>query len=529
MTTNPYQVWGASIPPMLGRASLVRRIEDHWLTVEIPRHVSVVGPAHYGKSVLLRHLADNHQTESACYLTTAYIDLRDGPPESDGAFMARLAGAVKDALRPIHSQAAEWFEFEDVTVHECLDYVFKTLEDERKRLLVVFDGFDYALARAELTPNLWSLLRSMAERTSLIFLTGSRRPLRELCSTGESRASPLWNIFHYEPVRVHALDESDWDEFLQPLRDTGCELDESARKEIRNWTGGVPVLVCALLGLLWQERGGTRLSKPTIDQVAETLLEDPSELLGPLWDDCDHALRTDLDALSKEPLTDVPRARRDAVVDRGFGRESRNSIRGSCRLMQRYAQVQAPAIADLTRLLGTAAGFRTHVRSLLEMRLEQVPEGAVDETLRDLVNMAISVIARNPGYPLVWVRGIAERALDVVWEAELPPDRTLPAAWTSEWDLKDVNFPDDQGKVPSSRGQQCNVLRLATGTERTTRSTRYITKTTFLLIDHLQSVGNFGQHRTEGQEVTIGFAAAVILSAISLLECLAHDLAARSS
>lgn len=48
MTANPYKVWGPSTSPMMGRASLVRRIEDNWLNMEIPRHVSVVGPAYYG-------------------------------------------------------------------------------------------------------------------------------------------------------------------------------------------------------------------------------------------------------------------------------------------------------------------------------------------------------------------------------------------------------------------------------------------------------------------------------------------------
>ncbi len=241
MTANPYQVWGASTPPMLGRTSLVRQVEDHWLRVEIPRHVSVVGPAYYGKSVLLRHLADVHRNGSVCYVTTAYIDLRVGTPESDGAFMERLADSVKEALRPIHP-AAEWLDIEDVSVHERLDVVFKGLEDDGKRLLVVLDGFDDALAQTELTPKLWSQLRSMAERPSLRLLTGSRRPLRELCRTGETRASPLWNIFYHEPVRVHALDAADWPAFLQPLRDAGCEFEEPARKEIANWTGGVPVL-----------------------------------------------------------------------------------------------------------------------------------------------------------------------------------------------------------------------------------------------------------------------------------------------
>ena len=89
MTENPYQVLGATVPSMLGRAALVERIEGHLLKPS-PDHVSVVGPAHYGKSVLLRHLADAHREGSSKYLTTVHIDLRRDTPATDGAFNGLL-------------------------------------------------------------------------------------------------------------------------------------------------------------------------------------------------------------------------------------------------------------------------------------------------------------------------------------------------------------------------------------------------------------------------------------------------------
>ena len=100
--------------------------------------------------------------------------------------------------------------------------------------------------------------------------------------------------------------------------------------------------------------------------------------------------------------------------------------------------------------------------------------------------------------------------------------------WRNEWQRADLHYADDDGRLPRSPGAQCNILRLATGTERTSRQCRFITKTTYLLLDHLQSVGNFGQHRSDSPEVevTVGFAASVVFAAISLVECLAHDLAA---
>lgn len=510
---------------MLGRAALLGRIDNH-LRKPSPDHVSVVGPAHYGKSVLLRHVAASYRTGSSQYVAASYIDLRHPVPASDREFMRRFAMEIKIVLQPVRSPLADWIE-EDAG-HEELGAVFDELQNEGGRLLAVLDGFDYALAGTGLTRNLWDQLRALAQRSSLRLVTGSRRPLRELCRTEESRTSDFWEIFYDTPVRVGALDAGDLEAFLQPLRDTGSEFDEAARKEVANWTGGVPLLVGALLQKLWEVRRGKRCSKPEIDEAAAAVLDGRRELFDALWENCDVELRSDLGTISRGDvsLTELGVRRRQTLVERGFGTESRNRLRGSCRLMQRHAQDQAPATADLTRLLGTAGGFRAHVQSILKLRLDQVSEGGtVDEELRDLVRLAIRDLAPVPERALIWIRNVAERALLVVWEAEeLPRDRTLPREWTTEWDNDDVNYRRDQGNRPLASGQQCSVLRLATGTDRTTRCTRYLTKPTFLLLDHLQSVGNFGQHRSDGPEVTVGFAAAILSSAISLVECLARDL-----
>ena len=139
MTANPYQVLGPSIPSMLGRAALVQRIENR-LSKPTPDHVSVVGPKHYGKSVLLRHLADVYRAGSDGYLTTVHIDLRHDTPGSDGAFKRRLAAEVKTALRPERTQLSEYIDPDDAAVHESLDLVFEELAGEGARILVVLDG-----------------------------------------------------------------------------------------------------------------------------------------------------------------------------------------------------------------------------------------------------------------------------------------------------------------------------------------------------------------------------------------------------
>lgn len=529
MTSNPYQVLGPSIPGMLGRKTLLRRIDRH-LSKASPDHVSVVGPAHYGKSVLLRHVADAYGEGSKHYLTTVHVDLRHAGITSDGDFRRCFADDLRVALRPHRPKVTEYLDLEDDNLHDLIGLVFDEIADESARVLVVFDGFDRVLARADLTRTLWDQLRTLAQKPSLRLVAGSRLPLREVCRTEESRTSDFWEIFNPTPVRVGALDGEDLEAFMKPLLNTGCTVDGSAREEISNWTGGVPLLVCALLGRLWNVRGETpHLSKRDVDQAAEALLDEQRELLGTLWDDCDTELREDLAALAGAAVSraDLSEQRLKSVQERGFGRMAGTRLSSGCGLMERYAKQQAPAIANLKRLFGSSLGFETNIRSALEMRLDQVATPRTDKLLRDFVSRAVRDLEDDPELAIYGVRGIAKRALRLIWKAELPPDQTLPSDWIKEWNLAGVNFPNDRGKLPRSSGAQCHILRLVTGTDRVQRrQSRYATKTTCLLIDHLQSVGDFGQHPEGFPEthVTLGFAASILLAAIALVENLTADL-----
>ena len=164
---------------------------------------------------------------------------------------------------------------------------------------------------------------------------------------------------------------------------------------------------------------------------------------------------------------------------------------------------------------------------MLELRLTHVANPDVDEDLRRFVSNAIRDLELHPKDALTWIRSVANRALTLIWEAELPPDKTLPKEWIDEWTNKDQkNLPENQGELPSKLGKQCQVLHLITGSVYTPRQSQYVTKTTYLLVDHLTSVGDFGQHRRDYPETTIsvGFSATVVLAAISLIESLMTDL-----
>ena len=516
MSDSPYQVLGVGIPPMLGRERLFAELCRH-LTKSTPDHVCVVGPPLFGKSVLLNHLASHFKEAGDHYVTALYWDFRHGTPMTDDEFRQRFAERIKDALKPTQPELAEYLEFKEEGLRDLLHLVFDDMEHKGLRFLAVLDGFDHVLAGSGITRNLWDEMRDLGQKASLRLVTGSRRRLRELCKTEESRTSDFWEIFYDSPLEVGCFKNHDWSGFLNPFKLHGVTLDSSALKEIANWTGGVPILAASLAErLLTGASQDTSLSKPNVDAIAEEMGKEKQDLLVALWDNCPIELRSDLAELAngEVPLSEVPDQRRRDLELRGFACPAGNKLRSSCRLMARYAQQQADEVESLRRLFGDAERFESNIQSLLELRLAQV-RGA-DPELIDYIERAIRDMRPNPAHSVVWARSIAERALDMIWKTELPEDRSLPDAWK----FAGINF-GEQGKFPEERlGEQCGILRRIT--EK--KVSKVITKPTQLLVDHLHSVGNFGQHRG-GSTVSVSIVASFCLSAISLCESLARDLA----
>ena len=517
MSDSPYQVLGVGIPPMLGRERLFEELCRH-LTKPTPDHMCVVGPPLFGKSVFLNHLASHFKDAGDHFVTSLYWDFRHGTPMTDDDFRRQFAERIKDALGPAQPELAEYLEIEEEGLRDLLQLVFNEMESKELRFLAVLDGFDHVLAGSGITRNLWDEMRDLGQKASLRLVTGSRRRLRELCKTEESRTSDFWEIFYDSPLQVGCFEDHDWSGFLDPFKVRGVTLDDSARKEIGNWTGGVPILAAGLAErLLAGAPRGTSLSKPHVDAIAKETAEEKRDLLAALWDDCPIELRSDLAELADGdvPLSEVPAQRRRNLELRGFACTSRNKLRSSCRLMARYAKQEAAEVGNLQRLFGKAERFEANIRSLLELRLAQVD--AADSELVAFVERAIRDLLPEPAHSVVWARSIAERALTVIWDAELEAGK-FPQDW------KAVREKFGGSRIPRGRGQQCGVLRLITGTSDNAPVSKFVTKPTCLLLDHLQSVGNFGQHRW-GDSVTVPIAASFCLSAISLCESLARDLA----
>lgn len=526
--TVSYQVLGVSVPCFLGRENLLKNLERQLLK-PTPDHVCVVGPARYGKSVLLHHLAQRYRQGNESYIAAVYLDLRHSPPSTDEEFKQRLARELKTTLSEISSDLADYLEpDENSSIYELLDLVFEELDGKGDRLLVILDGFDHVLKEAGITRNLWDQLRNLAQHSSLRLVTGSRlhlRNLRDLMPT-DSRVSDFWEIFNPMPLSVGKLEDSDWDGFLLPLNARNILLDNSARKEVSNWTGGIPILAVALLKELAEKfEDGTNLTKSDIDAVCEVMIASHRQLLEDLWDDCTDEMREDLARAATEDIdaNTLPHERRTTLQQRGFLQLSSNKLKSSCRLMQKYAELRAPSVKELRRLFQANKDFETNIQEVLELRLNQIQ--GCDSQLFELIRKAIRDISPNPIDATNWMRRLVSRSLDIIWLYELPADRRLPNHWINEWQSKAITFPDDGGRLPASIWAQCTILQLITGSRQGLDPiSKYVTKPTYLLVNHVREVADFGQHTTARDKVTIGIASAYCLSAISLCESLINDL-----
>src|SRR5262245_53445438 len=107
MSGEPYQVLGVGIPTMLGRRKIMAEILGR-LTKPTPDHVQVVGPRHYGKSVILHHLATSATGSAKPHFDACiYWDLRHRTPASDKEFTQAFVQRLRETMCLIDKDLAE--------------------------------------------------------------------------------------------------------------------------------------------------------------------------------------------------------------------------------------------------------------------------------------------------------------------------------------------------------------------------------------------------------------------------------------
>jgi hypothetical protein len=534
--TNPYCLPGIEPAVMRGRsATFTQLCRD--LIKPTPDNVSIVGPRYFGKTVIMRALSEHFSSSDSYYQIVCYWDLRHNTPLDDIEFKRKLAQQIDKKLLAINrSDFHEYLNppiIEGPDLGDMIDLAVGSLEAEGIRVLILLDDFDRLASQIQITKNLWDYLRSLAERSNFRFVTTSRQRLRDLIPSRESRTSDFWNYFA-NVITLRPIDGKEFAEFVKPLADLSYAFDDSARKEFFNWTGGVPVLAAAMCGEIVRTVSSHALTKTDIDQVGEALVDVARDILADLWDDCSQETQGDLIDLhaSREHGNNISPRRRDVLLGRGYLIQDSGGFRGNCRLILKFASLNETVARDLRDLFRESVADERNFKKILEIKLSQVQGG--DAEIRSFINLAIHGLSNETRASMTMIRSIAEHAMQLAWDAEFPTG-TIPGEVQTE-------LTKDRG--PNTRldpnlfsrtyelGVRRRILRQAVGgdVQRQPKLTRKVTRPIMILIDHLHSLGNFGQHMKDipperERPVDFTFCVSACFVAIVLLKRMAEDLA----
>jgi hypothetical protein len=513
-----------------GRKSLFDRI--HALHSS-NQHVSVVGARSMGKTAFLQAIVARHVKGSDVFAGAGIVDLRHDPPASMDAALRRVASTLRDVFRTAARGELSYLAKEvhlDASATEIYDQLKIALElanEAGHRLLLVLDGCDPVLQNSSIPRNLWDNLRALGQVKSLRLMTGSRDQLHRLCYNPEARTSDFFRIFYDEPQVVGPFDGSDWKALYE---NCGITLDGSAEKEFVNWTGGHPDLVNLLLERVREITKSGTASKREIDEAAESLVARGSARLDALWMDCPEESRGDIVQLIAGEMSaaDLPADRRRYLVERGIVTESGKKVRLANRFIERIAGARRNDVSGARRLFERPEDFVANIRTVLELRLAQVQGG--DPELMKLVKRATKHLPDEPDATLGTARDILDRAFKLVWGSETPGG-IVPKHWIDHWQRTEVitgrpiRAAADYARnpaIPEERGQQCALLRVATGQSRISAITSTVSKGTCVLLELANDIGDLKNHSKGDPSVTM--AVAFCMAAIELVEALAREL-----
>jgi len=460
-------------------------------------------------------------------------DLGHRTPSFDGAFVLALCRRLGEGIKPVNEDYANHLLSLGEEDYPELREVIEVLADERIRVLMLWDGFDKPLATGRLTRNLWDQLRELASYPSLRLVTATRRNLQELIRSEESVSSDFWNIFDMTPVKLGVFDDADREAVYAA---TGLSFFEAARTELDNWTGGYPPLFLAVVNEVVEMRPVSGADNEIINQAASHALDKLGEVLNELWDDCPQPakdLYCHLCERGELGLDGVGKTERTCLAEKGFVKFTRSTLSAGCRLLKCHLRNMGSDTGSLARLFGCAASFRSNIRGLLELWLAYPAD--IDPRLHRLIQRAIEDIPNYPNECLSNLRSIADRVLDLIWDAEFGPSRAIPSDHIDYWEYTLPQRRDGRphnlrhqfagDRVPTSRGLQVHLLQLLTGAaERIERRSRYVSRNTYVLLNSLQTFGDFGQH-LDNTSVPEGTAIAAIVSCLELAASLETDLA----
>jgi hypothetical protein len=491
------------------------------LTKPTPDHLQVIGPRLAGKTVLLTELLRRIDGTDQNYTAVFLWDLAHQTLEDDAHFICLFGQQMAKALKASHSDYANYLESEIPSSSADIAEVLELLKEDGVKILAVLDGFDKAVANGCLTRNLWDQLRELAIKPSLRLVTASRRRLSDLIRDPNTESSPFWNIFDPTHIRVGCFDDQDFEEVLKYIPDI-C-FTNGARTELRNATNGSPLLTLELLNTIFRTVGAGEVSNETMLNACDSTFPTIRDRLSLQWADCSPTSQ-DLFRRVREQMS-VPRgevslADTETLIERGFVHQSGNKLIRPNRMVAQLLDETPNEASSLSRLFSDSNAYLSNIRGVLEHRISHI--NGLDTSLARFLKHGIDDLPDHPDILLTHIRGIVEKAFDLIWRAEIPSKR-IPSEWMDVWKRNGENVSSWETTFPQG-GQRVRLLGLMTGaSQKSAPFAKFVTKETHALISAVNTFGDFGQHQ-DGVLVDLGTSYSAIHLCIELAGSLSRDL-----
>ena len=520
MSELRFPIGGTSVAPLIGREEILQKMESY-LTKAVPDHLQVVGPRFAGKTVILHKLAASMRENNSHYSAVVLWDLGHQSPATDELFMRRLAEELASALKSLYPDYAKHLSDTTGNPYPEIAEVLDLLKEEGIKVLAIMDGFDRPLKNGELTRNLWDQLRELAIKPSLRLVTASRRTLSDLIRNPEAQTSDFWNIFNPTPLKVACFDDTDIASVLSTSPE--LQLEAGAKTELLNASNGFPVLTLGTLNSVFEMNPTPPITAEVMREAYKTAYPSLRDKIDALWLDSTSSSRDLVRRVKDEghvARDGIAKLDIDTVTDCGFVRLASNRLQRPNRLLLQYLEEQPHEENSLIRLFGSQDTYTRHMKGVMELRVNQIED--IDPTLKHFLTRGSEDFPDHPDVFLTSIRGIVNRAFELIWTAELE-GKSIPSSWISTWQYNKESRVDDFKTTFPQGVHRLRLLNLMTGTDRSNPYAKYVTKGTYVLMNGVHAFGDFGQHQ-EGVPVHTETAYSALHLCIELAAALAREL-----
>ena len=208
-------------------------------------------------------------------------------------------------------------------------------------------------------------------------------------------------------------------------------------------------------------------------------------------------------------------------MSRGLASEIGGTLQRPNRILKKYLDEHEIEGGALARLFNDVEGYQRNFKGVLERRIGQLHN--LDPELRKFLLRAVEDLPNHPNVFLTNVRGIVNRALDLIWDAELEGKRRIPSEWYAIWKHnKERGIEEWQTAFPQG-GARVRLLGLMTGNQKSDACAKYVGRATYALVNAAYTFGDLGQHQ-EGTVVYLGAAYSALHLCIELAAALAREL-----